>query len=318
MRIVFMGSGELACPSLLRLIDESAHELAAVFTQPDRPKGRRLKMSPCAANLRAQETAVPILTPAGINSRDSVETLRELAPDLIVVVAYGQILKPRVLSIPPRGCVNVHASLLPKYRGAAPVQWSMADGASHTGVTTMFMDQGMDTGDIILQKRVDIQPDDTGGSLESRLAETGAQLLMETLAAIDHGNAVRTPQDHASATYARKLTKADGKIDWQCPAAKIESRVRAFNPWPICFCEVGGKADVTESHPRSRLRVWGARAEPGAGVPGTVIELGIDGPLVAAGEHAVRLLEVQPEGKKPMSGAAYLCGHAVKLGERLG
>ena len=351
MRIVFMGSAALACPSLEMLLGygttpgslprshiaetRQADKVVAVVTQPDRPKGRNLKMSFCAVKILALNKNLTVLTPQNVNSSDSIDALRRLKPDLIVVVAYGQILKKEILALPPEGCVNVHASLLPKYRGAAPIQWAIANGEQVTGVTTMFMSEGMDDGDIILQKEVAIGREDTAGSLNYRLAQEGAILLSETVEAIRNGRAIRIPQIGTEATFASKLSKEDGRIDWTKPAEEIYNRVRGFSPWPCCWCI----APVNRGQPASpgpalpeatpchgsqeekkkngKLRVFRVRVEEAEGKSGEVIDVSGDGPLVGTGDKSVRLLEVQPEGKKVMSGDAYLRGHGLKVGDKV-
>ena len=295
----------------MRLLEHPGHRVAAVVTQPDRPKGRRRKPSPCALKAAAAGTGVPILTPVNVNTAASEAALRELAPEAVFVASYGQILKPNILALPPRGCVNLHASLLPAYRGAAPIQWAIAKGECETGVTTFCMDKGMDTGDLLLQQRVPIRSDDTAASLEARLSEVGAGLLVDTADALQAGTVAPRAQDHERATYARKLSKTDGRIDWTAEAHTIECRVRAFTPWPGCYFERAGRRVRT-------VRVWKARVEDGTGEPGTVLDLRGDGPLVATGLRALRLLCLQPEGGKPMDGAAYLNGHPMEAGQRIG
>lgn len=304
MRILFMGSAELACPSLDRLLDCAADTVVGVVSQPDRPKGRALKLASCPVRAHVADRGIPVLTPENINAPDSVAALRALAPDLIVVVAYGQFLKTEVLNLPPLGCINVHASLLPKYRGAAPIQWAIANGEIETGVTTMYVNERMDAGDIVDQRVEPIFPDDTAGILHDRLARCGAELLATTLEALRQGTIRRRQQNEAEATLAPRLKKADGRIDWHQPAAVIDNRVRGFNPWPGCFCELA---------PAGVVRVLKSRVENSHGAkPGAVLEAFGDGPLIQTGQGALRLLEVQPEGRKIMSGAAFLRGHPVK------
>jgi len=311
MRVVFMGSAELACPSFKALLELQGVEVVGVVTQPDRPKGRSLKMSPCAARAAAEGTGIPILTPARVNARDALQSIRELRPDLIVVVAYGQILKRGLLDLPALGCINVHASLLPKYRGAAPIQWAIAQGETETGVTIMYMNEGMDEGDIILQVREPIRDDDTAGTLHDRLAEAGAEALVRAIGELQAGTLTRREQDASAATYAPKLSKDDGRIDWTLPAVTLRNRVRGFNPWPCCHCRM-------RSEERTRLlRVLEVRVEETAGTPGQLVAVGADGPLVAVGEGGVRLLRVQPEGKRAMSGADYVHGYRLAVGERM-
>jgi len=309
MRILFMGSAELACPCLDRLLADPADQVVGVVTQPDRPKGRSLQVASCAVRAHVAERGIPILTPADVNAPDSAAALRALAPDLIVVVAYGQFLKAAILDLPLRGpahgggCINVHASLLPKYRGAAPIQWAVANGETETGVTTMFVNARMDAGDIIDSIVEPIRPEDTAGSLHDRLARCGADLLARTIAALRQGSIRRQPQDEALVTFAPRIRKTDGRIDWHLPATLIHNRVRGFNPWPGCFCELAAAGIV---------RVLKSRVENGRDAPaGAVLEAAGAGPLIQAGRDAVRLLEVQPEGRKVMSGAAFLRGHPL-------
>ncbi|MFC1498725.1 methionyl-tRNA formyltransferase, partial [Verrucomicrobiota bacterium] len=315
MRIIFMGSAPLACPSLEILLNRADDEVVGVITQPDRPKGRNRRISSCAVKIFAEQNNLPVQTPEKINSPESVELLRTLKPDLIIVFAYGQILGLQVLELPSEGCVNVHASLLPKYRGAAPIQWAIVNGEEMTGVTTMYMAEGMDDGDIILQREIAIKPEDTAGLLSNKMAKEGAELLGETLDMICGGNAVRKPQNEDEATFAPKIKKEDGRIDWTKTAEEIYNRIRGFNPWPTCWCCV--RSQKSEVRSQGRIRVLKTRVEDREGEPGKIIDVGGDGPLVGTGNGCVRLLEIQPEGKKPMSGAAYVCGYSLKTGVKL-
>lgn len=313
MRIVFMGSAELACPSLDRLMGTSGLEVVGVVTQPDRPKGRSRQMAACPVAELARRRGVASLSPEKVNTPENIAALIQLRPDMIVVVAYGQILKQEILALPPMGCLNLHGSLLPKYRGAAPIQWAIANGETASGVTVMFMNERMDAGDMILAREVPVGPDDTGGTLAATLAGIGADLLIEGVLAVRDGRAVRTPQDERRVTLAPKLTKQDGRIDWSMPAVSIHNRVRAFNPWP------GGWATLFGPRTGFVLRIVRTRVEPvSMATPGTVTALGDDGPLVAAGCDGVRLLEVQPEGKRPMSGADFLRGYPLQVGMTIG
>lgn len=313
MRVVFAGSAELACPALLRLINSPVCDVAAVISQPDRPVGRRLQVKPCPvkALLEKSQTSLPVFTPENINSSDALETIRGYEPDVLVVVAYGQIFRAPLLELAPHGCINVHASLLPKYRGAAPFQWAVINGETVTGVTTMYMNRGMDTGDIILQREIGIGAEETAGELHDRLAVAGADLLEETLVLLEKGNAPRRPQDDSQASMARKLSKADGKIDWELPAGQLHNRVRGMNPWPVCFC-------LAPAGSEQRLRVLRSRPEEGKGRPGELIAVNGDGPLVAAGAGALRLLQVQPQNGRVMAGTEYLHGHQLRPGVFLG
>jgi methionyl-tRNA formyltransferase len=313
MRIVFMGTAALACPLLCALAGSDRHETVCVITQPDRPKGRNLKVSPSPVKSVALAAGLHVETPELINTPEALELVRGFTPDIIVVVAYGQILKQALLDVPPKGCLNIHASLLPKYRGAAPVQWALANGESETGVTAMMMNARMDAGEIVGQRTEEIRPDDTAGSLHDRLAAHGAYLLLDVLDAVQRETAVGIPQVDSEATYAPKLTKGDGRIDWRQATDVICRRVRAFNPWPCCFCQAP-RAAKRGANRMETLRVLVAEPEPGHGVPGTILDIGNNGLLVAAGEGAVRLREVQPPGKQPMSGHDYACGHPVHVG----
>ncbi len=309
MRIVFMGSALLACPSLDALLGDPDCEVVGIVTQPDRPRGRRLLKGACPVRERAAQTGVPVLTPEKASAPESCAALADLAPDLIVVVAYGQILRRAVLDLPPEKCVNVHASLLPKYRGAAPIQWAIVNGEARTGVTTMYMDERLDAGDIILQRETPIEDNDTAGTLHDRLARLGAEALAETVRLIREGRVPRVPQDDSAATLAPKLKKCDGAVDWSGSARDIRNRVRGFHPWPGCFayCAGGKRLKI--------LRVELVDTAAG-GASGEIVGVGED-LLVATGDGVLRLLEVQPEGGKIMSGAAYLHGHALKAGGRL-
>lgn len=306
-----MGSAAFACPCLEMLLKDRQDEVVAVVTQPDRPKGRNLELASCPVKAHLGSRHIPVLSPEKVNSEESLEALRTFKPDLIVVVAYGQLLKSALLEMAPLGIINVHGSLLPKYRGAAPIQWAVANGDTVSGVTTMYLNDRMDAGDMILKRELPIDSNDTGGSYHDKLALVGAVVLQDTVELIRSGTAPRTVQDEAQATIAPKLKKSDGRIDWTLPAKIIHNRIRAFNPWPGSFCVMsksGGKI----------VKVLSARVEPGSGAPGTIISLGGDGPLIQAGDgSAVRLLEVQPEGRKTMSGSAFLCGHALNVGELL-
>ncbi|MBI3931898.1 MAG: methionyl-tRNA formyltransferase [Acidobacteria bacterium] len=307
MRLVFLGSGSFAIPSLEALL-AAGHEIAAVVTQPDRGKGRGRTVTPPPVKPIAEARALPVLQPRRI--REAEAELRRLAPQLQVVVAYGQILPRAVLDVPPRGTVNVHASLLPRYRGAAPVQWAVANEETETGVSTMLIDEGLDTGPVLLQRATSIGPDETAAALEPRLARLGAELLVETLRGVEAGTLSPTPQDHARATLAPLLRKEDGQIDWRRPAPALAARVRGFHPWPGAYTRLAGQV----------LKVLRARtAEPGPGEPGTIVALDREGLVVACGgDTRVSLLEVQPESRRAMPAVAFAAGTRLAPGMRLG
>ena len=284
MRILFVGTAALACPCLETVHRLRGHELIGVITQPDKPQGRSLQLAPPPVKLTAGQLGLPVAQPVKI--RDAVADIRAQQPDLIIVVAYGQILPKTLLEIPARGCLNVHTSLLPRWRGASPIQSALLAGDRETGVTIMFMDEQLDHGDIIRQRSEPIRPDDTGATLHDRLAALGADLLAETLTLADWP---RQPQDETQVTHARKFTKADGRIDWTKSASEIDRQVRAFNPWPGAFTDRDGIL----------LKIWKVEL---VSAPAT----GAD--IVNTGAGALRLLEVQPAGGKRMSFAAFARG----------
>jgi methionyl-tRNA formyltransferase len=305
MRIVFIGAGEIGVPTLQALLRSSEHQLTGVVTQPDKPVGRAQRIEPTPIKRALAGSKVSILQPARIKDRQAIEEIRALQPDAIVVIAYGQILPREVLEIPRIACLNLHASLLPRWRGAAPIQAAIAAGDPETGITVMYMAEGLDTGDILLQRGIDILPTDIGGSLHDRLAQIAPEALLEALQMLANGNAPRISQDNALATYAPKLTRDDGKIDWSEPAEIIERKIRAFNPWPGAFTEIAA--------PRVRkLKIFSAAIVDLSGKPGEFLrsekEL-----IVASGKNALSLNEVQPDGKRRMDAAAFLRGHASIL-----
>ena len=301
MRIVFMGTAELAAPCLEAVAKIPGQEVVAVITQPDRPKGRTLKPTPPPVKVAADRLGLPIQQPPKIREPAGIEALRATQPDLVVVVAYGQILPKSVLEIPRLGCINVHASLLPRWRGAAPIQYAILHGDHETGVTTMHMDEHMDTGDIILQRVQLIHADDTSAALHDRLAKLGADLLVETVGLIAEGKAPRAKQDEARVTYAKKITKEDGRINWTRSAVEIERQVRAFNPWPGTYTRLG---DLL-------LKVW--KVEVVEGISGNPGELLADF-VVATGQGGLRIQELQPANSRRMAVDAFLRGYAVKIG----
>jgi methionyl-tRNA formyltransferase len=299
MRIVFVGAGAIGLPTLQALL-KSEHEVVGVVTQTDKPVGRAQSMEPTPIKKAMQGTAVRILQPARIKDQQAIEQIRALKPDVIVVMAYGQILPRDVLEIPEIACLNLHASLLPRWRGAAPIQAAIAAGDQGTGITVMYMDEGLDTGDILLQRTIDIRSDDTGGSLHDRLAQIAPDALLESLQMLAKGIAPRIPQDNNVATYAPKLKREDGKIDWSQPAETIERKIRAFNPWPGAFMEIGGQ----------NLKIFSASVVDLTGEPANILRSDKE-LIIAAGRGALLLDEVQLEGKRRMSAAEFLRGHAL-------
>jgi len=300
MRVVFIGTGEIGVPALQALMRSGEHQVIGVVTQPDKPVGREQRIEQPPIKRALIGTKISVLQPERIKDRQSIEEIRALAPDAIVVMAYGQILPRAILEIPPFACLNLHASLLPRWRGAAPIQAAIAAGDRETGITVMYMDEGLDTGDILLQRKIDILPTDTGESLHDRLAQIAPKALLEALQLLAKNNAPRIPQDNALATYAPKLTRHDGKIDWSEPAEIIERKIRAFNPWPGAFMELDGR----------HLKIFSASIVNLSGKPGEILrserEL-----VIAAGKDALSLGDVQLEGKRRMNTAQFLRGYAL-------
>ena len=305
MRIVFMGTPDFSVPVLEALVQEG-HEVVQVVTQPDKPKGRGKSVLMTPVKEKALALGLPVWQPERIRRPEAVEQLKELAPDVIVVVAFGQILSRQVLDIPRLGCVNVHASLLPKYRGAAPIQWAILDGETCTGVTTMLMDEGIDTGDMLEKMEVPIAPDETGGSLHDKLSHAGAELIRSTLRRLEAGTLVPEPQTEEGTCYARMLTKTMGDIDWNMDAAAIERLIRGLNPWPSAYTHLDGRT----------LKIWKAQVREGnpEGVCGQIVETGRDSISVKTGNGVLVLQEVQLEGKKRMDAGAFLRGFPLKAG----
>jgi len=303
MRCVFLGTPAFAVPTLEAMV-AVGHEVISVVTQPDRPRGRGQQLTPSPVKEVALRHALPVFQPERIRRPDAVAALTALAPDVMVVVGYGQIIPQSVIDIPPHGIINVHASLLPKYRGAGPVQWAIASGETRTGVTTMRIDAGLDTGDMLLRAETDIGPEETAVELGARLAAMGAELLIETLAHID--TIAPEKQDHAQATYAPLLKKEDGLIGWHHPAQAIHNRVRGFQPWPGAYTRFRGR----------QLHIWKSRvAAPAAGEPGHLLLH----PLRAVcSEGALELIEVQLEGRQRIAAAAFANGQRIGAGDILG
>lgn len=307
MKVVYMGTPDFAVGPLEAII-EAGHEVTAVVTQPDKPRGRGKEMAASPVKECAQKHGIPVLTPVKIKAAEAVAQLREYPADIFVVAAFGQILSEEILQMPKHGCVNIHASLLPKYRGAAPIQWSIIDGETETGVTIMQMDRGLDTGDILFQQKVPITSEDTGESLVDKLAEAGSALITEALVKIEKGDVHPVRQDDAKSCYAKMLTKAAGKIDWSKSAAEIERLVRGLNSWPSAYTEYKGK----------QLKIWKAKVMPAMeGAPGTIAKVTKDQVIVCTGDGALALEEIQLEGKKRMRMKEFLLGRSFEEGEVL-
>ncbi len=303
MELVFLGTPRFAVPSLERTA-AAGHHILAVYTQPDRPKGRGQREAMPPVKEAALKLNLPVRQPERIRKPEVIEELRAMAPQAMVVVGYGQIIPQAILDIPPQGVINVHASLLPKYRGAAPIQWAIARGESRTGVTTMRIDAGLDTGDMLLKWETEIEPEETAVGLGERLAIAGADLLIRTLAGLP--SIQPQPQDDSQATYAPILKKEDGHLDWSQTRREILNRIRGLVPWPGCYGFLRG----------ARLHVWRAREADAALAPGT-LEVGKRRLLVGCGDGSIEILEVQMEGKKRMDAAAFLNGSPVQTGEAL-
>ena len=297
MRIVFIGTGEIGVPALRALL-KSEHHVVAVVTQPDKPAGRAQLIEPTPMKKTVTTANVSVLQPPRIKDPQAIEEIRALTPDVIVVMAYGQILPRDVLEIPKIASLNLHASLLPRWRGAAPIQAAIAVGDRETGITVMYMDEGLDTGDILLQRTIDILPDDTGGSLQDRLAQIAPEALLESLRMLEKNSAPRIPQDNAQATWAPKLKREHGRIDWSEMAEAIERKIRAFNPWLGAFMEISGR----------NLKIFSASVVDLSGEPGEILKSENE-LVIAAGKGALLLGEVQLEGKRKMSAAEFLRGH---------
>lgn len=295
MRLVFAGTPEFAATHLQAVLP-SRHQVVAVYTQPDRPAGRGHKLVSSPVKRLALEHRLPVHQPASLKEPEAQRQLTELAPDILVVVAYGLILPPKVLAIPRHGCINSHASLLPRWRGAAPIARAIEAGDSVTGVTLMRMEEGLDTGPILDAVQTPIYPDDTAESLLERLASLGSHALVKALDALEEGDLPGLIQDQALATYAQKLTKEEAELDWRRPARELERRIRAFYPWPVCHTELAGE----------RLKVLAAENAQGAGAPGEILRVDRSGMTVACGDEALCLTRLQLPGKKPLAVAELL------------
>ncbi len=305
MRIVFMGTPDFAVPSLQALID-AGHDVCAVYTQPDKPQGRKQILTAPPVKTLALEHDIPVFQPNTLKNEDEQARLRELAPEVIIVVAYGKLLPKAVLDIPPHGCINVHGSLLPRWRGAAPIQWAVIAGDEMAGVTTMQMAEGLDTGDMLLTYETKVGEKETAGELFDRLAQSGAELLTQTLVKLDE--ITPRPQDDAQSCYAHMLDKQMAVIDWSRSAHEIDCLIRGLNPWPIALTTLSGE----------RLKVFAAEKANGNGEPGTVLEADPKkGLTVACGEGALKLTEIQLVGGKRMKATDFLRGHVIEVGTKL-
>lgn len=307
MRAIFMGTPDFSVPVLSAMV-ENGYEVAAVVTQPDKPKGRGKEMQMTPVKVRAMELGIPVLQPKKVREPEFVEQLKALKPEVMVVVAFGQILTKEVLSVPSLGCINVHASLLPMYRGAAPIQYVILNGEKETGVTTMFMDEGLDTGDMLLKTVIPIEKEETGGSLHDKLSEAGAALLVETLKELEAGTLKRIPQT-GETCYVGTLKKSMGEMDWTKPADELERLIRGLNPWPSAY---------THFHEKT-LKIWAAEVESqnSSFAPGTVSKVSKDAIYVQTGDGTLVIRELQLEGKKRMTADAFLRGYPVTVGEFL-
>jgi methionyl-tRNA formyltransferase len=307
MRIVFMGTPDFAVGSLRALV-RAGYEVVLAVTQPDKPQGRKQILVEPAVTSAAKKLGIPVFQPKRVREPEALEEIRRYEPELIVVAAFGQILPKELLDMPSYGCINVHASLLPKYRGAAPIQWAILNGDAVTGVTIMRMDVGLDTGDMIAKTELAIEPEDTGGSLFDRLAAAGAGLLVDTIPLIVDGTAVYTPQDPALATKVGQISKKDGEIDFTRTAVQIANQVRGLNPWPSAYTHILGKT----------LKIWSASAAPGgSGQPGEITEITKNSFSIQTGEGVLVCREVQLEGKKRMSAGDFLRGNSLEIGMKL-
>jgi methionyl-tRNA formyltransferase len=312
LRIIFMGTPELAAVSLRALVATREFQIVAVVTQPDQPKGRGLKLQPSAVKEVAQKENLPVLQPQRAREEGFIQQLAAFQPELIAVAAYGQILPKAILDLPRFGCLNVHTSLLPKYRGAAPIQHAILNGDSETGVTIMKMDVGMDTGDIVTQEKTPIEASDNSQTLHDRLANIGADLLMRTIPDFISGAVQPRPQPTEGVTHAPKIKKHDGEIQWTQPAQSIRNRVRAMVPWPGAFTHL-----PDEPHPHL-LKIWEAEVIEHPGEAGNILQADKNGIVIGCGLGALRISTLQREGGRRMSAAEFLAGHPLRVGQKVG
>lgn len=301
MRVVFMGTPDIAAVCLNRIL-EDGFDVVGVYTQPDRPKGRGMKLVASPVKMLAQEKKIPVFQPENFREDETVEQLRALKPDVCAVVAYGRILPQRVLDVPTKGCINVHASILPQYRGSAPYQWAVLDGQTQTGVSVQFMSRGVDEGDVIDVATTPIGADETAGELLDRLAVLGAELLSGTLSKFEAGNVQRTPQDPAKATFAPMLDKSMCPIDWTKTAQQIHNQVRGLHPWPVATAEIAG----------TKFKIHATAVVEGSGTPGSILGLTKTGLQIACADGAVEIRQLQAEGGKRMAAPDYFRGHPLE------
>ncbi len=312
LRIVFMGTAELACASLLALKHTPGLTLTAVVTQPDKPGGRHLQLQPSPVKQCALRENLPVLQPARARDESFLAQLRDLAPDLIIVAAYGQILPASILELPRHGCLNVHTSLLPKYRGASPIQSAILHDEPETGVTIMLMDAGLDTGPILTQAATPILPEDDAQTLHDRLAQLGAELLVKTIPHHLAGKISPRPQPLEGVSHTTKIKKADGQLDWNLPARVLWNRIRAFTPWPGAFTHI-------PAAPQPRLlKIWHAEVIARSGAPGEILAADATGIIIGCGQNALRIDTLQLEGGRRLTAAEFLTGHRLPAGGKLG
>jgi methionyl-tRNA formyltransferase len=313
-----MGTPDFAVPSLRALVS-GGHDIVGVFTQPDRPAGRGKNLKPSPVKVAAEELGLPVFQPIMIKTSEGVQLLRTLAPECVIVVAYGQILSKEILTLPPKGCINVHASLLPAYRGAAPIHWAVMNGETHTGVTTMMMDEGLDTGDMLLKREVSIPEEATTGEIHDLLAGLGGTLLLETLRDLEMGALIPIPQTGES-NYAHLLSRNHERLDWSRRAKELHDQIRGLNPWPGAFATFRGEPlkfwRSSLIHQNDKQTELGANSNQADLVPGQINRVIRDGLLVQTGEGMIEILVVQPAGKRPMSARAFFNGRQGMVGEK--
>lgn len=304
MKIIYMGTPDFAVPALKRLAAE--HAVVAVFTQPDKPKGRKMILTPPDVKVCALELGIPVYQPNTFKDGSALEIINQYAPDVIVVAAYGKILPKTVLKAPKYGCVNIHGSLLPRYRGAAPIQQAVLNGDKVTGITTMLMDEGLDTGDILMTVQTEIGENETSGELFDRLAVMGGDLILKTLEALENGTSTPKKQDESAACHTTKIDKTYCPIDFSKTAAEVHNQIRGLNPWPVATTKLDGR----------NIKIYSSRICEKSGKPGTI--LSVKPLVVACGDKSVEILELQPEGKKRMTSQAFVLGHKLSVGDIIG